>query len=65
MHIGELGLSVRTVNALEAKHIETVRDLLNTSRADLLAIKNFGEKSLEEVLQSVEAIGFIRVEKRQ
>ncbi len=56
----EIGLTVRTTNCLEEKGIFTVHDLLNTSRADLLSINNFGEKTLEEVYKSLEAIGFFR-----
>ena len=56
----EIGLTVRTTNCLEEKGIFSVRDLLNTSRAELLSISNFGEKTLEEVFKSLEAIGFSR-----
>ncbi|MGI9518905.1 MAG: DNA-directed RNA polymerase subunit alpha C-terminal domain-containing protein [Pirellulaceae bacterium] len=58
----EIGLSVRTTNCLEEKGIFTVRDLLNTNRADLLSISNFGEKTLEEVYIALENIGFFRPE---
>ncbi|MCP4079809.1 MAG: DNA-directed RNA polymerase subunit alpha [Planctomycetaceae bacterium] len=56
----EIGLTVRTTNCLEEKGIFTVRDLLQTTRADLLSISNFGEKTLEEVYNSLECIGFYR-----
>ncbi len=56
----EIGLSVRTTNCLEEKGIFSVRDLLNTTRADLLSISNFGEKTLEEVYIALEKIGFYR-----
>lgn len=56
----EIGLTVRTTNCLEEKGIFNVRDLLNTRRAELLSISNFGEKTLEEVFKSLEAIGFSR-----
>lgn len=56
----EIGLTVRTTNCLEDRGIFTVKDLLNTKRADLLSISNFGEKTLEEVFRSLEAIGFSR-----
>ncbi|MDG2014144.1 MAG: DNA-directed RNA polymerase subunit alpha C-terminal domain-containing protein [Pirellulaceae bacterium] len=56
----EIGLTVRTTNCLEEKGIFTVRDLLQTTRADLLSISNFGEKTLEEVYNSLENIGFYR-----
>ena len=60
MSTAEIGLSVRTTNCLEERGIFTVRDLLNCDRQDLLSISNFGEKTLEEVFQALEAIGFSR-----
>ncbi len=56
----EIGLTVRTTNCLEEKGIFNVRDLLNTTRSELLSINNFGEKTLEEVYKSLEDIGFCR-----
>lgn len=56
----EIGLTVRTTNCLEEKGIFNVRDLLNTTRAELLSINNFGEKTLDEVYKSLEEIGFCR-----
>jgi DNA-directed RNA polymerase subunit alpha len=60
MSTAEIGLAVRTTNCLEERGIFTVRDLLNTSRNELLSIANFGEKTLEEVFKALEAIGFGR-----
>ncbi len=65
MSTAEIELSVRTTNCLEERGIFTVRDLLNCSRNDLLAISNFGEKTLEEVYKSLENIGFHRRAKRK
>ena len=56
----EIGLTVRTTNCLEEKGIFTVKDLLNTTRAELLSISNFGEKTLDEVYKSLGSIGFQR-----
>ena len=56
----EIGLSVRTTNCLEEKGIFTVRDLLHSSRDELLSISNFGEKTLDEVFSALETIGFPR-----
>ena len=64
MSTAEIGLSVRTTNCLEERGIFTVRDLLNCDRQDLLSISNFGEKTLEEVFQALEAIGFSRYTQR-
>ena len=60
MSTAEIGLSVRTTNCLEERGIFTVNDLLHCTPADLLAISNFGEKTLEEVYASLEKIGFRR-----
>ena len=56
----EIGLTVRTTNCLEERGIFTVRDLLNSSREDLLSISNFGEKTLEEVYAALAKFGFHR-----
>jgi DNA-directed RNA polymerase subunit alpha len=64
MSTAEIGLAVRTTNCLEERGIFTVRDLLNASRDDLLAISNFGEKTLEEVYVALEHIGFFRESRR-
>ncbi len=60
MSTAEIGLSVRTTNCLEERGIFTVKDLLNCTRDDLLAISNFGEKTLEEVFKSLDVVGFSR-----
>ncbi len=64
MSTAEIGLSVRTTNCLEERGIFTVNDLLHCTRDDLLAISNFGEKTLEEVYRSLEGIGFYRRSRR-
>jgi len=61
MSSAEFGLSVRTTICLVEKVIFTVHDLLNCTRADLLSISNFGEKTLEEVYRALEKIGFYRI----
>ena len=60
LSIAEMKLSVRTTNCLEETGIFTVKDLLNATPKTLLAIQNFGEKTLEEVYQSLEELGFYR-----
>ena len=60
MSTAEIGLSVRTTNCLEERGIFTVRDLLHCTREDLLDISNFGEKTLEEVYEALDKIGFQR-----
>ncbi len=61
----EIGLAVRTTNCLEEKGIFTVEDLLNCSPEFLLAIPNFGEKTLEEVYRCLERLGFYHRSRRQ
>jgi DNA-directed RNA polymerase subunit alpha len=56
----EIGLQVRTTNCLEEKGIFTVRQLLQASPETLLSIANFGEKTLEEVYQALEKVGYYR-----
>ena len=63
MSTAEIGLSVRTTNCLEERGIFTVNDLLHCTRDDLLSISNFGEKTLEEVYQALDVIGFRRKRK--
>ncbi len=53
VHIEELGLSVRAYNCLKRAQINTVADLLAYSQEDLLEIKNFGQKSAEEVVEAL------------
>lgn len=47
--IDELELSVRSYNCLKNAGIETVRDLVQKTEAELLRTKNFGRKSLNEI----------------
>lgn len=61
----EIGLQVRTTNCLEEKGIFTVRDLLNSRPETLLTIANFGEKTLEEVYQALERLGYYRPEHKR
>jgi DNA-directed RNA polymerase subunit alpha len=47
--IEELDLSVRAYNCLKRSNITRVGQVLTMSRDDLLAVRNFGEKSLNEL----------------
>ena len=51
--IEELELSVRAYNCLKRENINTISELKKYSLTDLLRLKNFGKKSLEEVFQSL------------
>jgi DNA-directed RNA polymerase subunit alpha len=49
LSIDELELSPRISNCLKKANIHTIADLLNYTQEDLLKIKNFGRKSVEQV----------------
>ena len=51
--IEELKLSVRAYNCLKRAQIHSVSDLLDYSQEELLEIKNFGQKSAEEVIYAL------------
>lgn len=50
-------LSQRASNCLKVANIKTIRELVYKTEEDLLAVKNFGEKSLEEIKQKLEEMG--------
>jgi DNA-directed RNA polymerase subunit alpha len=52
--IEELQLSVRAYNCLKRAHIHSISDLLDYSQEELLEIKNFGQKSAEEVIEALQ-----------
>jgi DNA-directed RNA polymerase subunit alpha len=52
--IEELNLSVRAYNCLKRAQINSVSDLMGYTQEDLLEIKNFGQKSAEEVIEALE-----------
>ena len=58
MPIEDLGLSVRAYNALKRHAIMKVGELLTMSESELLTIRNFGDKSLSELKERLEALGF-------
>jgi DNA-directed RNA polymerase subunit alpha len=47
--IEDLELSVRSYNCLKRQGIDTLQELLDYSELDLMNIRNFGSKSIEEV----------------
>lgn len=51
--IEELDLPVRITNALKAIEINTIEDLINTSRAELLKAKNLGTKSIQLISEKL------------
>jgi len=59
MTIEELDLSVRSYNCLKRAGINTVEDLTNKTEEDMMKVRNLGRKSLEEVLQKLQALGLV------
>jgi DNA-directed RNA polymerase subunit alpha len=60
--IEELGLSVRAYNCLKRAGITKVGEVLDRlekSEEEILAVRNFGRKSLEELKQSLVSKGFL------
>jgi DNA-directed RNA polymerase subunit alpha len=55
--IEELDLSERPRNCLKRGRVDTIGQLVQKTEDDLLAITNFGSKSLEEVLQKLDERG--------
>ena len=55
--IEELNLSVRSYNCLKREGINTVGELVEKSEAELVDIRNFGQKSIEEVKAKLEELG--------
>ena len=55
--IEDLDLSVRSFNCLKRAGISSVRQLVNFSENDLLNIRNFGAKSIEEVRDKLISMG--------
>lgn len=55
--IEELDFSVRTFNCLRREGIATVGELVQKSPSELLAIRNFGKKSLTEVHDKLQSLG--------
>ncbi|RJQ53584.1 MAG: DNA-directed RNA polymerase subunit alpha [Actinobacteria bacterium] len=55
--IEDLELSVRSYNCLKRQGINTLEQLVQQSEADLLNIRNFGAKSIEEVKDRLAQLG--------
>jgi len=53
MPIEKLELSPRTLNCLKRSHISKVGEVLEMSNDELLKIRNFGEKSLDELKEKL------------
>nr|WQA10858.1 RNA polymerase alpha subunit [Streptosarcina sp. YL-2023a] len=57
LDIGNLDLSLRPYTCLKRANINTIADLLKKSKDDLLLLKNFGKRSLQEVETNLIQLG--------
>ena len=55
--IEDMDLTVRSYNCLKREGITTVGELVQKSEEDLLEIRNFGQKSIDEVKAKLEEMG--------
>jgi DNA-directed RNA polymerase subunit alpha len=55
--VDELELSVRSYNCLKNANIQTIRDLVQKTEAEMLRTKNFGRKSLNEIKEILSGMG--------
>ncbi len=56
-NIDDLELSVRSVNSLKNSDIRTLGDLVRQTEGQMLQVKNFGKKSLQEIADLLEREG--------
>ena len=57
MPVEQLNLSVRTLNCLRRGGIATVGELVTKEEKELLALRNFGQKSKLEIVERLQGIG--------
>lgn len=55
--IEELELSVRSYNCLKRANIQTVGEMIKYSEHDIMNVRNFGKKSLDEINEKLAALG--------
>ncbi|MDP8957194.1 MAG: DNA-directed RNA polymerase subunit alpha [Actinomycetota bacterium] len=55
--VEDLNLSVRSYNCLKREGVNTVGDLVQKSEAELMDIRNFGQKSIDEVKAKLDDLG--------
>lgn len=55
--VEELELSVRSYNCLKNANIQTIRELVQKTEAEMLKTKNFGRKSLNEIKEILTNMG--------
>ena len=57
MPIEQMDLSVRTINSLRRSNITTVGELVTKGEKELLSIRNFGQKSKQELEERLKSLG--------
>ena len=57
MPVEQMNLSVRTLNCLRRGSITTLGELISKEEKDLMAIRNFGQKSRREINDRLEGLG--------
>jgi DNA-directed RNA polymerase subunit alpha len=57
MPVEKLDLSVRAMNCLRRSGINTVGELVSLSEKELLSLRNFGQKSRQEVEEKLVSLG--------
>jgi DNA-directed RNA polymerase subunit alpha len=57
MPVEQLALSVRTMNCLRRGNISTVGELISRGEKGLLALRNFGQKSKQEIEERLNELG--------
>ncbi|NQT95739.1 MAG: DNA-directed RNA polymerase subunit alpha [Candidatus Omnitrophica bacterium] len=57
MPVSELELSVRSANCLEKAKIKTLGELVKKGESEMLKYRNFGKKSLTEIISVLEGMG--------
>lgn len=55
--VDDMELSVRSHNCLKAANIKTIADLVSKDESEMLKFRNFGRKSLAELMDIVETLG--------
>lgn len=57
MPVSEMELSVRSANCLEKAKIKTLGELVRKTESEMLKYRNFGKKSLNEIINVLEGMG--------
>ena len=57
MSVEQLDLSVRTLNCLRRAIIATVGELVSKKEKELMSLRNFGQRSKQEIVERLEALG--------